>query len=122
MKKVSSYKKKKQLRSQCDKLWYEAYLKPECEVCGESATQVHHFYPKGLYGHLRYNRDNGISLCVKCHFFHHHRGDPLIHQAIIRARGKRWFNRLQKLARNRPKNFQTTLLYYKKIKEDLTKL
>ena len=91
---------KKRLKKEADREWYLELIqkRPNCEVCGKEARQVHHFYPKGLYGHLRLNKDNGISLCMGCHFMHHHRGDPKIHQAIVAARGKKWHTKLTKLA------------------------
>jgi len=112
--------KKKRLRSKCDRAWFEKLIKqnPLCEICFDKAVQVHHYYPKGLYGHLRYDLDNGISLCMKCHFFHHHRGDPSIMEAVLKSRGKRWLNRLSKKAKNRPQGSYLTISWYEqKLKE-----
>lgn len=92
---------KKKAKKQADKEWYLKNKKEFCEVCGKDGRQVHHFYPKGLYGHLRLLDANGITLCMGCHFMHHHRGDPKIHQAIIKGRGKIWYVRLTKLAYKR---------------------
>lgn len=111
--------KKQKLRSKADKLWYEVLKKPHCEICGKEAIQVHHFYPKGLYGHLRYDLDNGISLCMGCHFTHHHKGDPSIHNTIIAKRGRLWFNRLKKKALVRPEGSYLTVKYYQNIIEEL---
>ena len=112
---------KKKLRSKADKLWYQLLIKPKCEVCGKQATQVHHFFPKGLFGHLRYNIDNGISLCSSCHFAHHHKGDPRIQQTIIEKRGKKWYNRLNKEKRKSPASYQT-ISYYRENIEKLQQL
>jgi 5-methylcytosine-specific restriction endonuclease McrA len=87
---------KARLTSKADTLWYQKYLKDLCEVCGKQASQVHHFYPKGLYPSLRYHPENGISLCIGCHFSHHKKGDPLIHQRIIEVRGNSWHKSLTK--------------------------
>ncbi len=111
--------KKQRLRNKCDKLWFTKLYSEECEVCGKRANQVHHFYPKGLYGHLRYDLDNGISMCMGCHFSHHHRGNPEIHQIIIEKRGKKWHNRLKKKAKNRPTSSYLTILYYQDIIDNL---
>ncbi len=88
--------------------------------CSTDANPPHHFYPKGLYGHLRYELDNGVPLCMGHHFAHHHRGDPLVHQMIIDKRGKRWFNRLKKKAFKRPTSSYQTISYYEDIIIKLT--
>ncbi len=91
------------LISEIDVLWYQYLLKECCEVCGRQASQVHHFYPKGQYAFLRHDLDNGISLCPGCHFTHHSKGDPRVHDAIIESRGERWYNNLKEKSRQRPK-------------------
>lgn len=85
---------RKTLINKNDKLWFRLLLKDKCEVCNKKAIQVHHFFPKGSYSHLRYHLKNGISLCSGCHLRHHISGDPTIHQTIIDRRGKRWYNSL----------------------------
>ena len=117
---------KQRLRSQCDKLFFERamdlYGDDECGTpCGaceeQTSTQVHHFFPKGLYSNLRYNLKNAVPICIKCHFFHHHRGDPTVHQQIIANRGRAWYNSL--ISKSREKIKTTTIGYYKKVLEDL---
>ena len=50
---------------------------PQCECCGETATQVHHIKPfsQGKSKHeiekLAYDRDNLMSLCKHCHKHKH---------------------------------------------------
>jgi 5-methylcytosine-specific restriction endonuclease McrA len=95
--------KKSKLTSEADNLWYRKYLKEFCEVCGKPASQLHHFFPKGLYPSLRYHPENGISLCVGCHFSHHMKGDPLIHQRIIETRGDGWYLLLKRESQNKIK-------------------
>lgn len=104
-----------------DKLWYQRLLKRKCEVCGKKAIQVHHFYYKGSYGHLRYDLDNGISLCQGCHFVLHHQDPKKIEEKIIAVRGKKWFNKLQKKSQNRPSSFKTIKYYEEVIKNLLNK-
>ena len=107
-------KKKQRLKSKADKLWGIAIIKKWGGICycNTKASLPHHFYPKGLYGHLRYDLDNGIPLCFGHHFAHHSRGDPQVHWNIIDTRGKPWFNRLKKKALTRPKaSFQTQKFY-----------
>ena len=109
--------KKAQLRSKCDMAWYNKCLLRYCEVCEKPAQQVHHFFPKGQFGHLRYNTDNGISLCNGCHFAHHSKGDPRIHQTIIKNRGIEWYNELLNESRKNPASYQTIGYYKDKLKE-----
>jgi len=107
--------KKKRLRGQCDRLWYEVCIKKygnQCDVCGGKARiQVHHFFPKGLYGILRYDLDNGISLCMGCHFKHHTCGDPTIHQTIVAKRGQKWYNDLKEKSKSKESSYQTIKYY-----------
>jgi 5-methylcytosine-specific restriction endonuclease McrA len=65
----------------------------ECEVCGQSMSCLHHYYPKSSAGNLRYNELNLIPLCQGCHF-RHHNGDPRIQNKINEVRGKKWLNKL----------------------------
>jgi len=104
--------KKQQLRNRADRLWFLKYLQERCEVCGETATQVHHFFPKGLYPSVRYSELNAISLCKRCHFFHHQRGDPTIHKTIIEKRGQKWYNQLKEES---SKKITQTISYYEDI-------
>lgn len=112
--------KKKKLRNEADKLWYKACFKKwgrKCIACDNDATQVHHFFPRSLYGILRYDLDNGIPICKKCHFFHHHRGDPVIHQRIIARRGQEWYDNLKKKSKERKASYKTIEYYEEKIEE-----
>jgi len=55
---------KQRLRKEADKLYFQAYLKSKCEVCGKPAKNVHHFYYKRSYPYLRYEEANAVSLCM----------------------------------------------------------
>ena len=107
------------LRRTADDLWRKAvYQKhPRCILCGRPASPAHHFFPKKLYGHLRYDLDNGISLCIECHFRHHTRGDPLIAQRIITTNGQDWYKRLLEKARQKPISFRSAGWYRKNIEQ-----
>jgi len=112
--------KKKRLRSKCDRLWFEVCLKPKCEVCGSTGIlQVHHFWYKGSYAHLRYDLDNGISLCQGCHFVLHHQDPKKITDQIIAKRGKKWYNKLKKKALERNNISFQTIGYYTDILAEL---
>jgi 5-methylcytosine-specific restriction endonuclease McrA len=98
------------IRNKSDKIWYQLLLQDNCEVCGARASRVHHFFPKGSYSHLRHNLNNGISLCMGCHFKHHIKSDPTIHQMIIQRRGQDWYDSLLQEAMQRPKTITITQL------------
>ncbi len=104
---------KARLRSRADRLYFQYYLKENCEVCNCQVQQLHHFFSKSIYGHLRYDPDNLISLCNSCHFKLHHHGDPTIQEAIIENRGRKWFNNLKEKAQNTPKDYKINIGYYK---------
>ena len=107
--------KKRKLAKTADKLWFIKCFKPNCEVCGTKAVQVHHFYYKGSYGHLRYDLDNGISLCQGCHFKLHFQDPKRVEEQIVEKKGKVWYNRLNKKSKERSMSFQTISWYNKQI-------
>lgn len=109
---------KTKLRKQCDRAYFKKLLKPECEVCGKPSIQVHHFYYKGSYGHLRYDLSNGISLCQGCHFVLHARDPKKIEEQIIKVRGIEWYETLKKKSRENPQSYQK-ISYYKEILKQL---
>lgn len=93
--------KKAKLRSQCDKLWYQIVIarNPFCEVCGEPTIYAHHFYFKSSCPALRYEIENGVGLCVKCHPKLHFRDPKMVEEQIIKKRGLKWLQKLQKLSK-----------------------
>ena len=112
---------KKKLRKIADKLWFQKLIKPKCECCSKPAVQVHHYFPKGSFGHLRYDLENGISLCQGCHLKIHFTGDPTVNQTIIEKRGKGWYNRLKKKAHEKQKPSYMTVKWYRDHIERLSK-
>ena len=104
-------------RNKADKLWtlYHIERNPICDSCGKEAKQVHHFFFKGSSGHLRYDTDNAVSLCVGCHFLLHTRDPKVYHieENIIATRGEEWHKRLKVKAYNRPTKSYQTVQYYK---------
>lgn len=107
--------RKKTLRNKADKRWTQYHIEenPICESCGDPAKQVHHYYYKGSYGHLRYDDDNATSLCTRCHFLLHTQDPKTIEANIIGNRGEEWYERLTKKALARPKAGYQTVQYYK---------
>jgi len=119
------YDKIKRKRKEADKLWKKAVFEKWgklCEVCGKPASDPHHFFPKGQFGHLRYSLENSVPLCRSCHFSHHQKGDPRIQQKIINRRGDNWFESLKEQAKKNPKSFKNLGWYEshtEKLKEVL---
>lgn len=112
---------KTRLKKKGDKIWFEKLLKPHCEICGKKALQVHHFYYKSSYGYLRYDKDNGISLCLGCHFVLHHQDPHRIEDKIIAGRGKKWLAELKKKAYNRPEGSYLTMKWVREQIKELEK-
>lgn len=42
-----------------------------CEICGEPAIDSHHIVPVCVDNSLKYDLDNGIALCLRCHSEQH---------------------------------------------------
>jgi len=116
-------KKKKKLKREADKLFYQVCLlkNPKCLLCGRPANQVHHFFPKSRYAHLRYELDNGISLCQACHFQLTH-VDKSLSGKIVALKSKRWYNKLEKKAKQKPPPSFLNIEWYQKQIEKLKKL
>jgi len=96
MAKETTLRKKTKLRKEANELWQQACLKKwgsNC-VCGERAVQVHHFIPKSRNGLMRYDIENGVPICQKCHYIIHFSADPTevyrVVDLIRRKRGKGW--------------------------------
>ena len=108
----------KRLRSKADKLFALACIKQHgnmCELCGNSyQLQVHHFFPKGNFGHLRYNLSNGIVLCKSCHFVLHNK-DISLEAEIMRVRGDEWYVDLKEKAKERPISYIKVSWYKENI-------
>jgi len=116
--------KKQKLRRIADQLWYACCFKKYgsyCEICGALAQYAHHFYYKGSVGHLRYDLDNGVILSRNHHFLLHHHDPKLIDIQILQKRGKKWFDKLEKKVRQKPKSGYLTITYYEKKIEELKK-
>jgi len=91
----------KGLRAKCDKAFSIAVFRfwgDKCTICGKEATATHHFMPKSISAYLRYEVKNGVPLCYVCHIVRiHSQGDPRALEAIIKARGQKWYNELKAL-------------------------
>lgn len=95
--------------------WFRAtYKGKKCEVCNAPFQVMHHHNEKSKSNAGRYDHDNLIFLCHKCHSkitF----GDNNIVATYSQKRGKEWLDRMWKLrAVRRP-------LYGKKELEEIIK-
>jgi len=60
----------------CDELWKQTVKKHagfKCEKCGKTEyLQAHHIIPRTNYA-LRFDLENGVALCRKCHIYWAHK-------------------------------------------------
>lgn len=70
----------------------DGYICQECKRYGRTtkATTVHHIYPIETHWELRYNINNLISLCNKCHELMHNRQTRDVTDA-----GREWQSRVK---------------------------
>lgn len=96
---------KKTWRNKCDKMLtpIAKKLRPRCEGCGQPTEVGHHWIEKSRSSYLRYDVErNIISLCHSCHAKIHNRfgnsvvGGLDVAEIIIKQRGRRWKNQLDK--------------------------
>ena len=115
---MTDYNKKlKRLRTKADKLFSQICLKGKrCENCGREAQDPHHFIPRSLSSALRYDLQNCIPLCQRCHWLWHNRADGEIYAKIVLGRGKKWADYIK---RNRRKEVKTTVKFYEEAIEKL---
>ncbi len=129
MKKVSELGK---YRNRCDKLMQQIYTKkyPKCDVCGEPTNCMHHFVEKSRSNRLRYEEENLIPVCKRCHMFIHNRTGRFGLNNIVRSYstqdiiiekrgGKKWKDKMEKLGRE---TIKVNKGYYLEVEEKLIKL
>ena len=87
----------KSQKRKLDKLWSEVVKKlagNKCEVCGRTRSlNSHHLFSRRFMS-TRYEVENGICTCVRCHFWFHQKPLPAA-EWIISRRGQDWYNRLE---------------------------
>ena len=95
---------KQKLQEEADKLYQELgrLSNSECLVCRGEYSCLHHYFPKSTSTALRYDLDNGIPICAKCHLRIHANPSPETTNRINQIKGFKW---LQELTFNK-QNFQ----------------
>jgi len=75
-----------------------------CQLCGAVAVDVHHIIPR-RYRQVKYDTDNGISLCRNCHQKAHKK--PKEFREFIDSKyGKDKYDNLWKKARAKSQQFR----------------
>lgn len=89
--KVSSIRKK------CDDLLTPIIksMFPRCMLCNEETQVAHHFVHKSKSTRLRYEIDNLINLCHKCHQ-RLHNNESYEAGRIINIKGIEWFKDIER--------------------------
>lgn len=66
-----------------------------CEICGGKVEVMHHFIPKAQSKNLRYDVENFIPVCGKCHYLFHKRAS-VPNGIVALKRGVEWLMRIKK--------------------------
>ena len=101
-KKLKRKDNRKKLILQADKLWATIIKERDgkCIYCGSDINlNAHHIFTKGRHGNLRWNIDNGITLCAKCHTFGVHINPAPYMLKIIEHVGQETMNKLREAAK-----------------------
>ena len=118
---------KAELEKQLDAIWkIKCAFKwgKFCEGCGEPASVVHHFIPKSRNGLMRYDIQNGVPLCVNCHYkVHFSPSPPEIHRIVDKIRknrGEKWCKYIDEKEKVHGRSFKN-ISWLKSQKEKLLK-
>ena len=107
---MTTQQKKTRLKNKADRIMQEigreTYTK--CFVCDAPYSCLHHFIPKSRSAYLRYDWENLIPICNKCHC-NHHKGDPMVHAIIQEKKGNGWIDELKLKQR---KKIKDTVAYW----------
>ena len=120
------------LQKKCDKLMQQIYTKkyPKCDICGEPTYTMHHFVEKSRSNRLRYEEENLIPLCFKCHYGVHNncagrmlnnvnRSYDFTGKIIDKRGGKKWKDKMEKKGRE---SIKVNKVYYEEMLEKLNNL
>lgn len=84
-------------RKECDKIYQEIGRKLYncCLVCNGEYSTLHHYVRKAQSTELRYDIENGIPICAKCHCKIHTGQDGMTTAKIAMIKGKEWLDNLE---------------------------
>lgn len=101
---------KQKVRKEADKLWQKIITRGgSCKLCGDTfAIAGHHIIHKSQSSYLRYDLENGICLCRKCHY-KWHLNDNYMTANWAKKNKKLW----DRLERDRTKTVNTTMAFYR---------
>lgn len=95
--------KKKYLSKKADTIWRDKCFEKwgtNCTVCGKQANQVHHWIKRSQSLATRWDLENGVPVCQRCHYILEHSPDVKkrrsFEEKIIDSRGQEWWDRLEK--------------------------
>ena len=118
--KKEKVKKKKQpdLKKLADAKYQEVgrELYDRCLICGGEYSCLHHFVKKSRSTALRYDFENGIPICVKCHSAIHQGKDDTRTARIAYIKGEEWLDRLTEKAKDGAGKYYGKQFYKDKIK------
>jgi hypothetical protein len=94
-------KKEPDLKKTADRLYQELGRKinDHCLVCGGDYSCLHHFVKKSQSTALRYDIENGIPICVRCHCGIHQGLNDGVVARIAFIKGKEWLDDLEQKKR-----------------------
>jgi hypothetical protein len=69
----------------------------KCWLCGNKASQNHHFFPKKSHGNVRFTHNNHCPLCFACHIYRVHGAGEVeeLRDKLIEHIGQDAFNELK---------------------------
>lgn len=84
-------------QKKCDNIYQEIgrELNSSCLICGGEYSCLHHWVRKSQSTALRYDLENGIPICAKCHCKIHTGQDNMTAGRIIIIKGNEWFENLE---------------------------
>lgn len=111
-KKPLSYYQKK-----ADRLLQELgrMLYKNCSVCGGEYSCLHHFIKKSQSTALRYDMENMVNICNRCHCGIHQGKNDVITAHIVLSKGQDWLNRLEEKKREGAGGYYSRSWYEEKI-------
>lgn len=86
------------MRNKCDNLLTPIIKArhPNCLLCGNLTEVAHHHVHKSKSNRLRYELDNLINLCGRCHV-RLHANESYWASKVVEIKGIEWFQRIEKM-------------------------